>query len=77
MEYPTDGILERHDFVMVGYRGIDGQVVLECAGDRHAAIRAVEHNHLSDAALRRLRAERRRVLAAEPVRTASTSTVIR
>jgi len=30
MRYPLDGVAENHDFVMVGYRGIDGQVVLEC-----------------------------------------------
>lgn len=26
----TDGLLERHDLVMVGYRGLDGDVKLEC-----------------------------------------------
>ena len=48
--YPTDGILQRHDFVMVGYRGIDGEVALECSeiGD---AIRAVESDYLGDSAL--------------------------
>ena len=48
--YPTDGILDRHELVMVGYRGIDGQVALECPeiGD---AIRAVKSNYLSDSAL--------------------------
>lgn len=30
IRYPLDGLTENHDFVMVGYRGIDGQVVLEC-----------------------------------------------
>lgn len=30
MSYPTDGILQRHDFVMVGYRGIDSDVKLDC-----------------------------------------------
>ena len=50
MAYPTDGILKRHDLVMVGYRGIDGQVLLKCPeiGD---AIRAVKRNVLSDEAL--------------------------
>jgi len=28
--YPLDGVTENHDFVMVGYRGVEGQVVLEC-----------------------------------------------
>jgi pimeloyl-ACP methyl ester carboxylesterase len=28
--YPLDGLTENHDFVMVGYRGVDGQVVFEC-----------------------------------------------
>ncbi len=28
--YPADGLFENHDFVMVGYRGAEGQVVLEC-----------------------------------------------
>jgi pimeloyl-ACP methyl ester carboxylesterase len=28
--YPLDGLTEDHDFVMVGYRGVEGQVVLEC-----------------------------------------------
>ena len=48
--YPTDGILQRHDFVMVGYRGIEGQVVLECP-EVGEAIRSVMDNFLSDAAL--------------------------
>lgn len=30
MNYPTDGILQRHDFVMVGYRGLDSDVKLSC-----------------------------------------------
>jgi len=28
--YPLDGLTENHDLVMVGYRGIEGQVYLEC-----------------------------------------------
>ena len=28
--YASDGLLARHDFVVVGYRGAEGQVVLEC-----------------------------------------------
>lgn len=28
--YSMDGLTENHDFVMVGYRGMEGQVVLEC-----------------------------------------------
>ena len=25
-----EGLVENHDFVMVGYRGLDGSVVLDC-----------------------------------------------
>ena len=28
--YSMDGLTDNHDFVMVGYRGVQGQVVLEC-----------------------------------------------
>ncbi len=28
--YPSDGLFENHDFVIVGYRGAEGQVILEC-----------------------------------------------
>lgn len=50
MHYPTDGILKRHDFVVVGYRGVDGQVVLKCPeiGD---AVRARTGGFLGDGAL--------------------------
>lgn len=50
MDYPTDGILERHDLVIVGYRGADGQVTLPCPeiGD---AIREAYGAALSDRAL--------------------------
>ena len=48
--YPTDGLLQRHDFVMVGYRGVDGQVVLECP-EVGNAIRSETDNLLTDAAL--------------------------
>lgn len=30
IRYPLDGLTENHDFVMVGYRGVEGQVVLKC-----------------------------------------------
>jgi len=30
MSYPTDGLLQRHDFVMVGYRGLDSDIKLSC-----------------------------------------------
>lgn len=30
ISYPLDGLTENHDFVMVGYRGAEGQVVLAC-----------------------------------------------
>jgi pimeloyl-ACP methyl ester carboxylesterase len=48
--YPSDGLLERHDFVVVGYRGAEGQVVLECpeVGD---AIDATTDNLLGEASL--------------------------
>ncbi len=48
--YPSDGLLERHDFVMVGYRGIDGQVVLECP-EVGQAIRAAKDNLLNQTGL--------------------------
>ena len=48
--YPTDGVFQRHDFVMVGYRGIDGQVVLECP-EIAEAVSSVESNILGDTAL--------------------------
>jgi pimeloyl-ACP methyl ester carboxylesterase len=28
--YSMDGLTDNHDFVMVGYRGVQGQVILEC-----------------------------------------------
>jgi pimeloyl-ACP methyl ester carboxylesterase len=28
--YPLDGLIENHDFVMVGYRGVQGEVILDC-----------------------------------------------
>ena len=50
MNYATDGLLLRHDLVRVGYRGAEGQVVLECPelGD---ATRAVDSGYLSDRAM--------------------------
>jgi pimeloyl-ACP methyl ester carboxylesterase len=30
ISYPLDGLTENHDFVMVGYRAMEGQVFLEC-----------------------------------------------
>jgi pimeloyl-ACP methyl ester carboxylesterase len=48
--YPSDGLFTKHDFVMVGYRAIEGQVVLDCpeVGD---AIRENIGDFLSDQAL--------------------------
>ena len=43
-------LIEDHDFVMVGYRGMDGQVVLDCP-ELSAALRNPPGNLLSDAAL--------------------------
>jgi pimeloyl-ACP methyl ester carboxylesterase len=40
MRYPLDGVTENHDFVMVGYRGVDGQVPLECPEVSQAISRA-------------------------------------
>ena len=48
--YPSDGLIQRHDFVMVGYRGIDGQVVLECP-EIGTAIRAINDGYTSDGGL--------------------------
>ena len=39
--YPSDGLFENHDFVMVGYRGVEGQVVLECPELSEAISQAV------------------------------------
>lgn len=47
---PSDGLLQRHDLVWVGYRGIDGEVVLDCP-ETADAIRAVDGDYLSDDAL--------------------------
>jgi len=31
MEFPNlEGLVDLHDFVQVGYRGVDGSVVLDC-----------------------------------------------
>ena len=48
--YPSDGLIQRHDFVMVGYRGIDGQVVLECP-EIGTAIRSISDGYTSDGGL--------------------------
>jgi pimeloyl-ACP methyl ester carboxylesterase len=45
-----EGLVDRHDFVQVGYRGIDGSVVLECP-EISEAIRNAPGGLLSDAAL--------------------------
>ena len=51
MQYASDNILERHDFVMVGYRGANGQVRLNCP-EIGEAIRAVKDGgYLNDRAL--------------------------
>ena len=50
VKHATDGLLRRHDVVMVGYRGIDGQLELKCP-EIADAIRAVKREYLTDAAL--------------------------
>ncbi len=45
-----EGIIDNHDFVIVGYRGADGSVVLECP-EISEAIRNAPSDMLSDAAL--------------------------
>ncbi len=50
MEDGTSGMLERHDLVMVGYRGIDGQVKLECE-ELADAIASLTENWLNESAL--------------------------
>lgn len=50
MTYPTDGLLNNHDFIMVGYRGIEGEVNIVC-GEIANAVRAAKGNLLSDEAL--------------------------
>jgi pimeloyl-ACP methyl ester carboxylesterase len=36
MTYPTDGLLQQHDIIIVGYRGIDGDQPLSCPHIRQA-----------------------------------------
>lgn len=48
--YPTDGLIEKHDFVMVGYRAIEGQVHLQCP-EISDAFRSTEGDYLGDSAL--------------------------
>ncbi len=50
MGYPLDGLTGNHDFVMVGYRGVEGQVVLECP-EVSQAIRKAPGTVLSPASL--------------------------
>ncbi|NIO72069.1 MAG: alpha/beta fold hydrolase [Anaerolineae bacterium] len=45
-----EGLVDRHDFVQVGYRGVDGSVVLDCP-EISEAIRNAPGDLLSDAAL--------------------------
>ena len=45
-----EGLVDRHDFVMVGYRGMDGSVVLECPEMAKAA-KGVNDNLLSEESL--------------------------
>jgi len=45
-----EGLVDRHDFVQVGYRGVDGSVVLDCL-EISEAIRNAPGGLLSDAAL--------------------------
>lgn len=45
-----EGLVDRHDFVMVGYRGMDGSVVLECP-EMASAAKGVNENLLSEESL--------------------------
>lgn len=47
--YPTDSLIEKHDFVMVGYRAIEGQVHLQCP-EISDAIRTTHSDYLGDRA---------------------------
>jgi pimeloyl-ACP methyl ester carboxylesterase len=51
MNFPgLKGLIENHDIVMVGYRGVDGSVVLECP-EMAAAITGVGDDLLSEASI--------------------------
>lgn len=50
LSYSADGLFENHDFVMVGYRGAEGQVILECP-ELSEAIRKATGGPLDDASL--------------------------
>ncbi|NIB38470.1 alpha/beta hydrolase [Pseudomaricurvus alkylphenolicus] len=52
MGYPTDGLLERHDLVMVGYRALDGQVHIQCP-EISDALRNVDKDYLGRDSLNR------------------------
>lgn len=47
---PSDGLAETHDIVMVGYRGVDGEVSLDCP-EVAAALRAAPRPILGEPAL--------------------------
>ncbi len=49
---PLDSILENHDFVMVGYRGVDGSSVLDCPEIKKAL--KTDDDLLSEQALRNI-----------------------
>lgn len=49
---PLDSILENHDFVMVGYRGVDGSSVLDCSEIKKAL--KTDDDLLSEQALRNI-----------------------
>ena len=50
MLYPTDGLIETHDFIMVGYRGLEGQIYLECP-EISDVLRSTDGDYLGDHAL--------------------------
>jgi pimeloyl-ACP methyl ester carboxylesterase len=52
--WPFDGILEHHDVVLVGYRGIDGSVQLQCPEFAKALRNAADKDLFSDASLKQL-----------------------
>lgn len=47
-----DGLIEDHDFVLVGYRGVDGSVLLDCPEIANAVRNAPTNDMLGDMALK-------------------------
>jgi pimeloyl-ACP methyl ester carboxylesterase len=51
---PIDSLLSDHDFVMVGYRGVDGSIVLDCPEIGEAFKNKAGNNLLSEESLRKI-----------------------